>query len=98
MIWASRASRGRIPFMSTMTTMTIRLPEDLRAQAQELAQATGRTLDDVLAEAVAQGLSYDRWFRSEVEQGLRSTNSEQFASPEEVEEMWNRLTTPEAMA
>lgn len=77
---------------------TVTLPDDLHAQVKELAATTGRTLEDVLAETVAQGLAYDRWFRAEVEEALRSTAAGHFASPEEVEAMWNRLTTPEAMA
>jgi predicted transcriptional regulator len=81
-----------------MTSTTIQLPDDLHAQAQALAETTGRTLEEVLTEAVAQGLAYDRWFVASVEQGLLSTRAGRFASPEEVDAMWNRLTTPEAMA
>jgi predicted transcriptional regulator len=81
-----------------MTTTTIELPDQLRAQAEALAATTGRSLAEVLTEAVAQGLAYDRWFRAEVEEGLRSTVEGRFASPAEVEAMWERLTTPEAMA
>jgi predicted transcriptional regulator len=64
-----------------MTTTTIELLDELRAQAEALAATTGRSLAVVLTEAVAQGLAYDRWFRAEVE---------------EVETMWERLTTAEA--
>lgn len=81
-----------------MTTTTIELPEVLRAQAEALARTTGRSLAEVLAEAVGQGLAYDRWFHEQVEQALGSTAAERLASPEEVEAMWRRLTTPEAMA
>lgn len=81
-----------------MNTMMIQLPDDLRVQAEELAQATGRTLDEVLAEAVAQGLAYDRWFRAAVQEALDATAAGHLAASEEVEAMWNRLTTPEAMA
>ncbi len=81
-----------------MTTTTIHLPADIYGQAQLLARTTGRTLDEVLVEAVAQGLAYDRWFRSAVQEALDATKAGQLAAPEEVEAMWNRLTTPEAMA
>src|SRR5260370_30828869 len=82
---------------NTMST-TITLPDDLHAQVKALAETTGRTLEEVVAETVAQGLAYDRWFRAEVEEALRSTAAGHFVPPEEVEAMWNRLTTPEAMA
>lgn len=81
-----------------MTTTTIHLPADIYSQAQTLARTTGRTLDEVLVEAVAQGLAYDQWFRSAVQEALDATKAGQLAGPDEVEAMWNRLTTPEAMA
>ncbi len=84
--------------MTTMTPMTIHLPTELYAQARVLASTTGRTLDGVRAEAVTQGLAYDRWFRSAVREALDSTKAGRLAAPQDVEEMWNRLTTPEAMA
>ena len=43
-----------------MAFTRIELPEGLHAQAQALAETTGRTIEDMLAEAVAQGLAHDR--------------------------------------
>ena len=63
---------------------TIELPDDVLAQARELAQTANRRMEDVLADAVAQGLTYDRWFRAEVEEALRSTRAGHFAPPEDV--------------
>lgn len=40
-----------------MTTTTIELPDELRAQAEALARTTGRSLAEVLTEAVSQGLA-----------------------------------------
>lgn len=40
-----------------MTTTTIELPDDVRAQAEALARTTGRSLAEVLTEAVSQGLA-----------------------------------------
>ena len=40
-----------------MTTTTIELPDEVRAQAEELARTTGRSLAEVLTEAVSQGLA-----------------------------------------
>ncbi len=77
---------------------TVTLPDDLHAQVRALADSTGRTVEEVLTEAVAQALAYDRWFRAEAEKGLRSTNAGRFAPPEDIEAMWGRLTTPKAMA
>lgn len=81
-----------------MTPTTIELPDDVLLRARDLARRTNRRVEEVLAEAVAQGLDYDHWFRAEVEDALRSTAAGRFVPPEEVEAMWDRLTTPEAMA
>jgi len=81
-----------------MATTTIELPDEVRAQAEALARTRGRSLAEVLTEAVVQGLAYDHWFSAQVEEALCSTAAGHFASPEEVEAMWQRLTTPESMA
>ena len=82
-----------------MSTM-IALPDDLHAQVRALAQDTGRPLEVVLAEAVAQGLAYDRWFRAEVEMGMRSAEQGPLLPAEEVwDDLMRRgLLTPEAIA
>jgi predicted transcriptional regulator len=81
-----------------MATTIIELPEDLQTQAEALARSTGRSLAEVLTEAVGQGLAYERWFREQVQEALHSTETGRFAPPEAVEAMWQRLTTPESMA
>ncbi len=81
-----------------MTTTTIELSDNLHAQVQELAHTTGRPVTELLTEAVAQGLAYDRWFRMEVAEGLRSTEAGRIVPPEDMAALWGRLTTPEAMA
>ena len=73
-----------------ITFTRIELLEELHARARALAQTTGRTPEDVLAEAVAQGLAHDLWFRVEVEMGRRSAAAGHFAAPEKVEAMWAR--------
>ena len=81
-----------------MTTTTIELPDDVRTQAEALAATTGRSLAEILTEAVVQGLAYERWFRAEVEEALCSTEAGRLATTEEAEAMWQRLTTRESMA
>jgi predicted transcriptional regulator len=79
-----------------MVPTTIQLPDSLHAQAQALAETTGRTLEEVLTGAVAQGLAYERWFVAAVEESLASTRAGQLVPPEEVEAMWNRLAARES--
>ena len=80
-----------------MSALTIQLSDDLRVEAETPARDTGRTLDEVLADAVTQGLAYDRWFRESVQEALDATAAGHLAAPGEVDAMWNRLTTHETM-
>jgi predicted transcriptional regulator len=67
-----------------MTTTTIELPDELRVQAETLARTTGRSLAEVLIEAVGQGLTYDRWFREQVQEGRRSAHEEPLIPADQV--------------
>ncbi len=79
---------------------TITLPDELHAQVQALAETTGRTPEDVLAEAVVQGLAYDRWFREQVEIGRRSAEQGPLIPAEDIWDdfLARGLLTPEAIA
>jgi predicted transcriptional regulator len=83
-----------------VTPTTIELPDDLHAQVQELAQATDRPIAEVLTEAVAHYLEWDRWFRAEVETGRRSAEMGPLIPADEVWADFLRrgLVTPEALA
>ncbi len=82
-----------------MTTTAIDLPDEVRAQAEELARTTGRSLAEVLTEAVSQGISYDLWFRAQVEEGRRSARDEPLVPADRVWDDFLRrgLLTPEAI-
>lgn len=81
-----------------MTTTTIELPDELRTQAEALATTTGRSLAEVLTDAVVQGLAYDQWFREQVEEGRRSAREEPLILADQVWDDFLRrgLLTPEA--
>jgi predicted transcriptional regulator len=83
-----------------MTATTIELPDDLHAQVRELAQATDRPVAEVLTEAVAHYLEWDRWFRAEVEKGRRSAEAGPLVPAQEVwaDFLERGLVTPEALA
>ena len=67
-----------------MRPTLIQLPDDLHAQAQALARTTGRTLEEVLTEAV--------------EQGLRSRRVRRSTPAADADNVWKRLTMPEDMS
>jgi predicted transcriptional regulator len=82
-----------------MATTTIELPDELQTQAEALARTTGRSLAEVLTEAVGQGLAYDLWFREQVEEGRRSAREEPLIPADQVWDDFLRrgLLTPEAI-
>jgi predicted transcriptional regulator len=57
-----------------MALTVIDVSDDVLAQARELARTTNRRMEEVLAEAVMQGLACDRWFREAVAEGQRSAD------------------------
>ena len=83
--------------MST-TTFSVRLEEDMKEQILQLAHSTGRSANFLLNEAIREYLDRERWQIAEVEQGLRELEAGDVATPEEAEAVFERITTPEAMA
>jgi predicted transcriptional regulator len=83
----------------TMST-TVTLPDSLHAEVRALAERTGRTVEEVVAETIAQGLAYERWFREEVEQGMRSAQEGPLLPADQVwDDLLRRgLLTPEAIS
>lgn len=46
------AARGRPAFLGPVQALVLRLPEDLHATVKELARETGRSMNDLLVEAI----------------------------------------------
>jgi predicted transcriptional regulator len=82
--------------MSTTVTM----PDELHARVRALAETTGRSLEEVLAETVIQGLAYDRWFREQVDIGRRSAEQGPLIPAVDVwaDFLARGLVTPESIA
>jgi predicted transcriptional regulator len=78
---------------------TVTLPDSLHAEVRALAERTGRTVEEVVAETIAQGLADERWFREEVEQGMRSAQEGPLLAANQVwDDLLRRgLLTPEAI-
>ena len=65
----------------------VHLPDELLAQAQQIAQAEGKTADDIAAEAMRK-LLIDRFWERNKQQSLERRGS---MTDEQVEEYVNRL-------
>lgn len=52
--------------------MDLQVPPELEAKLTRLAVETGRTLEQVALDLLANSINHDEWFRTEVEKGRTS--------------------------
>ena len=75
-----------------MTSMSMRLPEELVAQLGALAEATGRTKSFLITQAIQDFVEREAWQVAEIEQALREADAGDFATEEEMTALdakWN---------
>jgi RHH-type transcriptional regulator, rel operon repressor / antitoxin RelB len=67
------------------TTLTIRVPQGMRDQLDDLARATGRQRSYLANEALRKYLEIESWQIAQIQEGIRAADSGDFATPEQVE-------------
>lgn len=70
------------------TTLTIRLSPTLKQQLDQLAQATDRSRAWLAQQALSDFVAREAWQIAEIEAGLREAEAGDFASAEEVEQVF----------
>ena len=55
--------------------MELRVPPDLEARLNRLAETVGRTPEQLALDLLATSVEHDEWFRSEVEKGRVSARA-----------------------
>jgi predicted transcriptional regulator len=65
--------------------MEVHLPQHQEAQLNDLAAQTGRGTDELVQEAVARLLSYNDWFKQQVQIGIDQINRGEFIEEEEMD-------------
>src|SRR2546423_15322345 len=68
------------------TTMTIRLPREMRARFEALAKATGRNRNALAQEAIRRFIETEEWQIAEIQAGLREAEAGTLASEGEMGE------------
>jgi len=81
-----------------MTTFSVRIDPEMKEQMAQLAQATGRSTNQLFGEAVREYLERERWQLADIEAGLSELAAGDLATAEEVDATFARLTTPAALA
>ena len=74
--------------MSGSDTLTIRLDAELKARLEALAKSTRRTKSFLAAEAIAAFVDANAWQVAEIERAIQEADGGDFASDDEVEEMF----------
>ena len=76
-----------------MTSMSMRLPDELATQLGALAEATGRTKSFLAIQAIQDFVDREAWQIAEIKQGLLEADAGDFATDEEMAALdakWNR--------
>ena len=72
------------------TTMTVRLPQEIKDSLDRLASATARSRSWLAADAISEYVAAQEWQLAEIEQGVREADAGDFASPEEVTSVFGK--------
>lgn len=73
-------------------TISFRIEKSHREKLDLLAQSMNADRSTLIDEAIRAYLEFNSWFLDEVEKGLRDAETGDFATSEEVEETFERLT------
>lgn len=72
------------------TTLTVRMPADIKERLERLAEATDRSKSRLAAEAIRKYLELEEWQIAEIQAGVREADRGEFASDEEVQAVFKK--------
>lgn len=78
--------------MSQSTTMTIRVDTDLKNRLEKLAKSTSRSKSFLAAEAIKEFIDLNEWQIQEIQSALAEADIGEFATAEEVKDVFDRWT------
>ena len=67
-----------------MSTLSLRLPDELAETLANLSKATGRSKSFLAVDALREYLAREAWQIEEIQKALREADAGDFASPDEV--------------
>jgi predicted transcriptional regulator len=67
------------------TTLTLRVPIEMKERLDKLAEATHRSKSYLAGEALRQYIDLEAWQIGEIQQALQEADANDFASDEEVD-------------
>lgn len=78
------------------TTVTLRLPEELKGKLDRLAEATERSRSWLAQDAIRRYIEMNEWQVAEIREGVREADAGQFASGAEVAALREKWSGNEA--
>jgi predicted transcriptional regulator len=70
---------------------SIRIPEEIIAQYEAVAQATGRSRNALLVDALRDAIASEAWFVAAVQRGIAAADAGDFVPEAEMEALWDEL-------
>jgi len=65
--------------------LTIRIPQEVKAQLEKLAEATHRSKSFLGSEAIQKYIDLEAWQIGEIQQAIQEADANDFASDEEID-------------
>lgn len=65
--------------------LTIRVPKEVKAQLEKLAEATHRSKSFLGSEAIQKYIDLEAWQIAEIQQAIQEADANDFASDEEID-------------
>jgi predicted transcriptional regulator len=69
---------------TAQASMSMRLPQELLTQLEELAEATGRSKSYIATQALREYVELHAWQVREIKKALEKAKAKKFASPERL--------------
>jgi predicted transcriptional regulator len=81
-----------------MTVSSVRLPDDLAARFDELAERTGRSRNYLMVEALREYIEHEALWLGRVQEGIDQADRGEFVPDDEMEAFWAERSASEGMA
>ena len=72
------------------TTLSLRLPEEVKKQIEDLAKNSNRRKSDMLLGWINEKLELERWQIEEINKGVAEADNGSFATKEDVAEFFHQ--------
>ena len=72
------------------TTMSMRIPQDLASQIENIAMDTGQTKTNIIIQAMNEYVSKEQWQIQEIKNALEEADKKDFATQSEMDSFWAR--------